>query len=200
MNHSFGKCSLLINHLQEHNLNGLFSLIGVRATVARKDAQTTIDLILNRLNRKPENCRTDTTLIYGGRIESFNEFQRQAVRQARDTYGIGVSRSLIHKYGSEYQKVLDYTIENKSLAEKIDTTDVIGAEVIHAVRQEMAVKLQDVIFRRTELGTGENPGRPAIEKCAELMAVELGWNRQKTEKEISEVLYVFSNLGPWKVV
>jgi glycerol-3-phosphate dehydrogenase len=64
----------------------------------------------------------------------------------------------------------------------------------------MAVKLQDVVFRRTEMGTGKNPGRAAIEKCAELMAAELGWNRQKTDMEIDEVLDIFSNRGPWKIL
>jgi glycerol-3-phosphate dehydrogenase len=198
-NHSFGKRSMFIDHLDEHNIEGLYSLIGVRATVARKDAQTAIDIILKRLNRKHVNCRTMEKAIYGGAIESFDELQRQASIYARETYRISLSQSLVHNYGAKYRRVLDYTRKDQSLKEKIDATDVLPAEIIHAVREEMAVKLQDVIFRRTELGTGENPGPQAVAQCAALMAAELGWDEQKTGEEIREVLNIFSTRGPWKV-
>ena len=58
--------------------------------------------------------------IYGGAIESFDEYHRQADRLAREAYQIGVSRSLVHNYGSEFHRVLDYTRKDKSLGEKID--------------------------------------------------------------------------------
>jgi glycerol-3-phosphate dehydrogenase len=191
---------MFIDHYHEHNLEGLFSLIVVRATVARKDAQKTIDLILKRMNKKQRDCRTSTLPIYGGRIQSFDEFYRQAHRHAMETYGVGISRSLVHNYGFEYRRVLDYTRQDQSLGERMDATDVLRAEVIHAVREETAFKLQDVVFRRTELGTGANPGRSAVEECAALMAAELGWSKQKVEEEIREVMGIFSTRGPWKVV
>jgi glycerol-3-phosphate dehydrogenase len=198
-NHSFGKRSMMIDHFKEDNLEGLATLIGVRATVARLDAQKMLDIILNRLNKKAKDSKTSTTPIYGGRIEKFDEYFREAERRSKRMFGFGVTRSMIHNYGSEYLEVLKYTLEDSSLGQKIDATGVIRAEVIHAVREEMAVKLQDVVFRRTELGTGENSGRRAIEISADLMAVELGWNRLKIEDEINEVLNIFSKKGPWIV-
>ena len=199
-NHSFGKRSMMIDHSREGNLEGLLTLIGVRATVARRDAQNVLDIILKRLNKKARESKTSMTPIYGGCVENFNEYHRQAEDQSRQKYGLGVTRSMLHNYGSEYSEVLKYTLEDSSLSKNIDTTGVIGAEVIHAVREEMAVKLQDVIFRRTELGTGENPGRMALKHCAELMAKELNWNQQKTEDELSEVMDIFSRRGPWRIV
>ena len=86
------------------------------------------------------------------------------------------------------------------MAEKFGATDVLRAEVVHAIREEMAVKLQDVVFRRTELGTAKNPGVAAIEECADLMAEELEWSQHKYEEEIREVLDIFSTRGPWRVV
>ena len=47
---SFGKRSLLIDHLKINSLNGLISLIGVRATVARGMAEKVIDLISKKIN------------------------------------------------------------------------------------------------------------------------------------------------------
>jgi glycerol-3-phosphate dehydrogenase len=38
----------------------------------------------------------------------------------------------------------------------------------------MAVRLEDFVFGRTDLGTCGHPGTEALESAAELMAAELG--------------------------
>jgi len=65
------------------------------------------------------------------------------------------------------------------------------AEVIHAVREEIAQTLSDVVFRRTGLGIGSNPGQGALETCAILMAGELVWDFARKNKELVEVKAVF---------
>ena len=64
---------------------------------------------------------------------------------------------------------------------------------------EMAQKLTDVIFRRTELGTAGYPGDACLKTCAEIMAAELGWNEQRTLNELGETRDAYFRLGcvPW---
>ena len=50
----------------------------------------------------------------------------------------------------------------------------------------MACKLADVVLRRTDLGTGEYPGRDALMRCAAVMADELGWDAARVQREIEE--------------
>jgi glycerol-3-phosphate dehydrogenase len=69
----------------------------------------------------------------------------------------------------------------------IGPSETLKAEVIHAVREEMAVKLADCVFRRTELGTAGDPGPQALETCAELMAGELRWSADRIASELAEV-------------
>ncbi|GFP33077.1 glycerol-3-phosphate dehydrogenase, partial [Candidatus Hakubella thermalkaliphila] len=64
-------------------------------------------------------------------------------------------------------------------------------EIVHAIRDEMAQKLSDVILRRTELGEGGSPGDECLAACAQMMAKEKGWDRLKTEKEIDEVKAIY---------
>ena len=64
---------------------------------------------------------------------------------------------------------------------------MIRAEVIHAVREEMAVKMTDVVFRRTELGLFGHPGEEALADCAGLIAAETGWSASRVESEIGDV-------------
>ena len=69
---------------------------------------------------------------------------------------------------------------------------IIKAQVIHAVRKEMALKLADVVFRRTGLGTIGNPGDEALQVCANIMANELGWDGRRLQQELNEVREVFN--------
>ena len=63
------------------------------------------------------------------------------------------------------------------------------------MREEMAVKLADVVFRRTELGTGSDPGPKALRDCAGIMADELDWDDNRTSEELEAVQSAFAGRG-----
>jgi glycerol-3-phosphate dehydrogenase len=73
----------------------------------------------------------------------------------------------------------------------LGSSTTIKAEVIHAVRHEMAQKLSDVVFRRTDLGSGNRPEPRSLQVCADLMASELGWDQTRTQKELEEVQMLY---------
>jgi glycerol-3-phosphate dehydrogenase len=100
-------------------------------------------------------------------------------------------RALLHNHGSQYKEVLRYINEDLEWAETVGSSTVIKAQVVHAVREEMAQKLGDVVFRRTDLGTGEYPGAAALRTCATLMGLELGWDESRIRHELNEVERVF---------
>jgi len=186
-NMSFGKRSRLIDHSRENHLEGIVTLIGVRFTVARGMAEKAINLIFNKLGKQGPPSRSSVTAIYGGKIDSFNEFLRQTTETSRIALDADVFESLIHNYGSQYHEVLKYIDEEPAWRETIGSSNVLKAEVVHAVREEMALKLVDVVFRRTELGTAGHPGQDAIRSCADVMASELNWNSSRKENELAEV-------------
>ena len=131
------------------------------------------------------------TPIHGGRIEQFDEFLCRAMEQRPPALSFEVMHSLLHNHGSEYKEVLKYIDEDPGWAETVGASTVIKAEVIHAIRDEMAQKLGDVVFRRTELGTGGYPGEVALKACADVMASELRWDEGRVEKETGEVRALF---------
>jgi glycerol-3-phosphate dehydrogenase len=65
---------------------------------------------------------------------------------------------------------------------------VTPGEVLRAVREEMALKLSDVVFRRTTLGAPPGPTRTAVEVAADAMAAELGWDTLRQAEEIEAVM------------
>ena len=190
-NLSYGKRSLLIDHSLTHNIDGLITLIGVRATTARGMAEKAVDLAAEKMGRKIPCSRTSVTPIYGGEIDFFEDFLKQAIKNRPKTIEVQSMRPLIHNYGSQYRKVLNCIDENPGWAKTLGSSKVLKAEVIHAVREEMAQKLVDVVFRRTELGAAGYPGEDALKASAYLMASEMDWDHERVKKELDETHAAF---------
>jgi glycerol-3-phosphate dehydrogenase len=190
-NMSFGKRSQLIDHHRESGIDGLVTLIGVRATTARGMAQKAVDLVLSKLGNRPLQSQTEFRPIFGGDIESFNDLLLDAKKDRLKEFDDDISNALICNYGSRYHDVLQYLKSNDSMGERIGGSAVLRAEIFHAIQNEMALKLSDVVFRRTDLATGENPGDSALSVCAEIMAMEMGWSQQRLKEEIEEVKKTF---------
>jgi glycerol-3-phosphate dehydrogenase len=188
---SYGKRSHVIDHAAEHNVEGLVSLIGVRYTTSRGVAARAVDLVFHKLTKSTPPSRTATTPLYGGHIERFDEFLRRAIVERPPALAPAVMQALVHNHGSAYTEILSYLDEEPRWGEPLGSAAVIKAEVVHAVRQEMAQKLADVVFRRTDLGTGANPGQAALQTAAEVMATELEWTEVRRQQELTEVRAAF---------
>ena len=186
----FGKRSLLIDHGREDGVNGLWTLIGVRATTARGMAEKTLDRILATMGRRAPS-RTASTPLPGGNIEDFTSFLAETKRVYKARFGPEVISSLTRNYGSALQDVISLADTEPNLSDTLGDSYTIKAEVAYAARSEMALTLRDIVFRRTDLGTGGHPGHAALEECASLMGSEMNWNASKTEAELSEVLANF---------
>ncbi len=80
-------------------------------------------------------------------------------------------------YGCEAPRVLGLAACQPALAARLTPElPVIMAQVIYAMRQEMAVNLVDVLDRRTHLlALARDQGLAAAAPVAEVMAAELGW-------------------------
>jgi glycerol-3-phosphate dehydrogenase len=78
------------------------------------------------------------------------------------------------------------------------TEEVVSAvpssDVRRAVRDEFAICLADVVYRRTDIGAPPGPGRSAVAAAADLVAEELGWDAARREAEIEDVMRQARNL------
>jgi len=95
---------------------------------------------------------------------------------------------LARNYGTEYKDILKLAREDKVLAETLNDDGEILAEVVYAVREEMACTLSDIVMRRTGIGTLGNPGEDVLRKVAAVAAKELNWTGEKVEQEIKAIV------------
>jgi glycerol-3-phosphate dehydrogenase len=188
---SYGKRSLLVDHRRTDAVDGLLTLIGVRYTTARAEADRAVRLVFQQLGRSAPRSRTAWTPLWGGEIDSFEALEREA-RAARPEGVSDASLSaLLQNHGSGYRQVLECAKDDATLVLTLPGSGTLRAEVVHAVRGEMAVRLEDVVFRRTDLGTSGHPGAAGLEACAGLMAAELGWSPARTSEELARTLAAF---------
>jgi glycerol-3-phosphate dehydrogenase len=177
---SFGKESRLIDHRTAHGVAGLVSLVGIRFTTARADAGRALDLLLRQLPRAPASANTARLPLAGGDIEDFAAFEAQALLTKPAGVNDETMRALLRNHGTRYAQVL-----RGRDAHAVPGTTTLFAEIRHAIDQEMAVKLDDVVMRRTELAAGSHPGRRALEVAAMEMANHLHWSDNRMREELS---------------
>jgi glycerol-3-phosphate dehydrogenase len=177
---SFGKESRLIDHHAAHGVAGLVSLVGIRFTTARADAARALDLLLRQLPRATAAVDTARLPLAGGDIEDFTAFERQALLTKPAAVNDETMRALLRNHGTRYAQIL-----RGGDAHAVADTTTLVAEIRHAVNQEMAVKLEDVVMRRTGLAAGSHPGRRALEATAMEMAKQLEWSDSRVREELS---------------
>src|SRR5262245_11207157 len=61
------------------------------------------------------------------------------------------------------------------------------ADVVRMIREEMAMRLADVVMRRTAMGTEGCPPRADLATVARIMARELGWDETRVAAEVHSV-------------
>ncbi|MEE4310670.1 MAG: glycerol-3-phosphate dehydrogenase/oxidase [candidate division KSB1 bacterium] len=178
----------IYDHSTLDGMQGLLTVLGVKYTTARDVAKKTIDLALERMGIDSKQCETSSTRIYGGNIDKFMDFLSENIQERPFDLNESVMRHLSYNYGSALQEILDYGANSPDLLKILPGTDeVLKAEIVHGVRKEMALKLSDVVFRRTDLGSAGNPGDEALDSVAKIMADELKWDDRKMKDEIEEV-------------
>ncbi|MFQ5636711.1 MAG: FAD-dependent oxidoreductase [bacterium] len=181
----------IVDHHSRDGLDGLITVIGVKYTTARDVARHAVDHVLRKLKRQPVESQTNQTPVYGGRIERFDDFLKQEKRKKLNKLNDQDIERLIHNYGSEYHKIIELGDEKPDWLENVSNSRVFKAEIVNAVRNEMAVKLSDVVRRRTELGSAEYPGDDAVKECASVMADELCWPEGRVRDEIKETKDIY---------
>lgn len=178
----------ICDHARTHGLEGLVSVVSVKYTVACTVAERTVALAMRKLGRRCRPARGAVMPVWGGDLAPLDALTVQAVREDGGRLGEPVIRELVHLYGSQYRVVTELAAADASLAARLNPdTLTIGAQVLYAVREEMACTLADVVFRRTALGALGHPGSAALRACAQIMATACGWSDARMTTEIEAV-------------
>jgi glycerol-3-phosphate dehydrogenase len=172
----------LIDH-KEDGVEGLYSAIGGKWTTSRDLAQQIVDKLGEKLGTAAP-CATKTTRLPGGGIDRIEEFSAAQKRAHSNLDGID---HLTRMYGTRLEAMLAEAGNRPDLLQPLGVTGDIGAQVLFAIREEMALSLADVVTRRTGIGQLGRPAADVLARTADIMAGELNWNAEQRAREIDVV-------------
>ncbi len=174
-------------HIIRPNRNvarGLISIIGGKLTTYRNLAEQTVDRVAKELHRKLPDCRTRDTQLPGA----------WGIDQASELLtGIGElsdrgRQRLLDIYGGRASQIAELCSGDRELGRCIDAGQtVLAAEVVFAIREEFAMTLSDVVFRRLMIGLDADQGRPMYDAIADLAAREFGWSPEMRAGRLDEL-------------
>ena len=169
---------------------GLVSISGGKYTTYRLMASDTIDAVGIDQDLDLPASKTASVPLIGA--AGYSKVRSEAEKLAGDSgLGLNVIDHLISRHGDRIGEILELISASPDLADPlVSNHPYLRAEVVHAVRSEAALHLEDVLTRRTRLSVetwdrGTGPAR----QVAELMAQELGWGSATIDNEVDHYLW-----------
>ena len=145
---------------REHHIDasptGLTTVAGGKWTTYRRMAEDTLDFAIKARMLPPRPCVSRTIKLHGAPTSPL--------------------QGPLSRYGTDAPEIAHLQRENPALAQPLDPAlPFTAAEVVYAVRHEMARTVEDVLSRRTRaLLLDSEAARRSAPAVATLMATELG--------------------------
>ncbi|MFZ0257013.1 MAG: glycerol-3-phosphate dehydrogenase/oxidase [Gammaproteobacteria bacterium] len=162
----------IIDHQRSENVENLISIVGVKYTTARYVAEKAVDLAFRKLRKTPAPCTAKQTPVGDARKGPIASKNREIAASSRNRTSSKESRSA------------DVQISSDVRGTDNEPDPQFRARCVHAVRDEMAVRLVDVIYRRTDDAARGNLRNTHLVWCADMMSKELGWTNDRKRQEL----------------
>lgn len=172
-------------HTIVEHVPGLVSVTGGKLTTYRVMARQVVDAVQRSLGARPTRSTTARVALAGGGVEDVAREIATAATLAHDT---AVATRLVHAHGDAWRDVWALVTNDAALAERVETTrPYIRAELLYAVREELALTLGDLLIRRIPLAFElRDHGREAARRVAPDVARWLSWSPVEMRAAITE--------------
>lgn len=165
------------NHEIRVDRDGLVTVVGGKLTTARHMAEQTVDKVQRALGRKGRS-RTKNLKLLGAA-----GYDAEAVVASG-----GLAAHLGERYGTEARFITDLVTEDPSLGEPVvEGLSYLKAEVVYAVRHELARSVDDVMSRRTRARLmARDASAEAAAEVGRLVQQELGLTDEQTTEQVEQ--------------
>lgn len=161
----------IVDHAEESGTEGLLSAIGGKWTTSRHIAEQVIDKALTKLPDLPQQigeCASAELPTHGGNLGNFRSFVED-LKIKNPGFAGDIIENLAKSYGSVAQHVMKLCADDMHLKERLEpSSPFIKAEVVHVMKEEMAITLEDIVMRRCCIGT---LGKPSDEILSNIVSV-----------------------------
>jgi len=172
---------------------GLLSIAGGKLTTFRRMAQRIVDLACEQLHATGRTLpapvgESERVPLSGGDTGDDVAAYSGRLQRRWPSVPADIVARLVAVYGSNAERMVEGMAADPVLATRCaPVLAVTRAEVEYAVREEMALGLEDFLERRSRLFLWDpENGLDAAPAAARWMANVLGWSVQRTDDEVAE--------------
>ena len=165
-------------HLITESPSGVMYLYGGKLTTHRQMAEETVNLLAQSVNVR-RHCKTDIQPLPNavGEVSSTD--------QNHDLQSNTNKERLIKRYGEGHRAIRDFISEDPTLAEPITPSlPFTKAELLYACWGEMAMTLDDLLWRRTRIGWTPGQGLDLAPQIAQFLGKKNNWDQARITAEV----------------
>jgi glycerol-3-phosphate dehydrogenase len=195
-------------HLLFEAKGGIVGLIGGKLTNYRILAEEAVNRVVSKMPQQSvaglKRAETDKIML-GGWTDKDDYLTTSAeisARARRFSIEPGTIEHLLASYGKDALKIIDLVEKDPYLNKRIcPDFPPIMAEVVFSLKHEMALCLEDVLFRRLRLGlVHQGQCLEAASKVARCAQGVLGWDEARTAAELKALTNVLEEHLNYKPV
>jgi glycerol-3-phosphate dehydrogenase len=164
-------------------LEGLITVEGGKYTTSRNLAENVLRTVMEKSGNGYKKSITAEKHLAGCEIPDIDAFVASA-KVSNSDFSKPAMDYLSRIYGTEFNNVMEIARSDEKYAVPLNSDGEMPAQVVYAIKQEMARTLKDILIRRTGIGTLGNPGSTVLESIAEIAARELNWDTARVDREL----------------
>jgi len=166
------------------------SICGGKLTTARALGEKLVDGVVAdlRIGTRGASHPSRHAPLPGGHTGPFEAFVKSCSERAAAEFRLPrtVAERIVRTYGSRWPLVLGPLREEKHLAEPLPgMPTLLAGEVDFAIRQEMAVDLEDFLLRRSGLNWAACTFREGAPAVAKIFARRFGWTAERLQAALT---------------
>ena len=175
----------------DDGMQGLITVECGKYTTSRNLAENVLKTVMKKFGTAYKRSVTARTYLAGCEIKDIDAFIYSA-KTANSDFNQSSIDYLARIYGTEFNNVMEIARSDNKYAAPLNADGEMPAQVLYAIKNEMACTLTDILFRRTGIGTMGNPGSEVLETVAGIAARELKWNSARNDLELDKAIKALS--------
>ena len=174
----------IVSHDKTPGLGNFYSIKTVKYTTSPVVAMKFVKLLLGRMGRRNVNAAELPETAGNDVVADLEKTDPDWLEE------------LQKRYGNKNRRILEIIRDNPDAYGVVcPVKPSTIAEIQYFVREEMALRLEDIVFRRGAVSGTKPPTLSCLRRIAEVAAKELGWNSARTLDEIEAVIAIYRSRG-----
>ncbi len=172
-------------HIITESSSGIIYVYGGKLTTHRLIAEEATDYLTESLSVRRE-CKTTVNPLASAISDKCGV--NQDLYQSNNILPDDEKKRLVHRYGYQgYQSIQGYISKDATLAEPVSIPlPFLKAEILYAYWGEMAVTLDDLLWRRTRIGWTRGQGLDIAPQIAQFVGEKNNWSETRIASEVDQ--------------